>query len=986
LFKTMGALAVGGLAAGGCSKDSTTEPPVVASVRVTPWNPTLHELGATLQLAAEARDLHDVIVSGVSFTWSSDDSTKVRVSADGVVTAVRDGYSWITATAGGTSGVTLVRVQAVASVLVAPANPTLTKLGATVQLTATALDASDSVIADVAFAWASGDPSTVAVSPTGLATAVRTGSTMVTASGWGISGATAVTVRAESSVVVAPARPVLAPGATILLTATTLDERNHPVPGVAYTWSTSDAAVASVDGAGLVTAVANGSATITAVGSQGLAGSATVTVNAFLGAARRLGVGWRHACALTPSGAAYCWGAHSSNGLPPWDPHSTPTPVAGGIAFQSLSTSDPETCGLDDLGDAYCWQRDDRATAVASGFTFGSVAVGMYQDCGLTPGGVVYCWGGDYGASPVAVGSGLLFRAISTEDRRVCGVSEAGATYCWNNGSTLPTRLPTDLVFQSITSGSQHTCAVTEDGVAYCWGDNRYGQLGDGTIQYAPTPVEVTGGLTFQGLSAGLSHTCGVTSSGAAYCWGNNRSGQLGDGTLGDARSPVLVAGGVQFLSVSAGTSATCGLAVGGTAFCWGMNDYGQLGNGTEPGPHASPVAVAGGVAFRSISAGSGYNCGTSAVSTGYCWGANTRGQLGTGDDIDRDTPSAITGGLVFQTIGSGSDRTCGLAAGGAAYCWGADTTGQDCSYLWCTPFAISSSVPVAIAGSLVMATVSNGVGYLRDLGAPWMLERYSCGLTVDGSAYCWSRWGTPTAVPGGLVFKTVSAASDHACALGADTAAWCWGGNAFGELGDGTTVSRGAPVAVSGDLAFQAISTGPDHTCGLTTSGAVYCWGLNDAGQVGDGTTNSRLTPTQVAPDLVFKTVSAGYRLTCGVTNSNVAYCWGSNPSGELGTGSSAGPEQCLYSDLSHACSTTPVAVAGGLAFADVSAGAGQSCGVTTGGDAYCWGSNSNGQLGNGTTYSTSPVAVSGGPMFGARTVSPRSGPAPARGEGREE
>jgi alpha-tubulin suppressor-like RCC1 family protein len=242
----------------------------------------------------------------------------------------------------------------------------------------------------------------------------------------------------------------------------------------------------------------------------------------------------------------------------------------------------------------------------------------------------------------------------------------------------------------------------------------------------------------------------------------------------------------------------------------------------------------------------------------------------------------------------------------------------------------------------------------------------HSCALTTDGAAYCWgnNEYGelgdgskvsrlVPTAVAGGLKFSALSAWAFHTCGVTTSGAAYCWGDNSFGRLGNGSTISSAVPVPVSGGLTFSSVVTGSTHTCGLTPSGAAYCWGGSADGERGDGSDTSSSVPVAVTGGLTFSALSTWGIHTCGLTTNGAAYCWGSNFAGELGDGSTTS-------------SAVPVAVSGGYTFTAISAGRFHTCGITTSGTTYCWGDNGFGQLGDGTTtMRPAPVAVSGGLAF---------------------
>jgi alpha-tubulin suppressor-like RCC1 family protein len=297
-------------------------------------------------------------------------------------------------------------------------------------------------------------------------------------------------------------------------------------------------------------------------------------------------------------------------------------------------------------------------------------------------------------------------------------------------------------------------------------------------------------------------------------------------------------------VQLAAGGAHTCGLTSAGGAFCWGSNSSGQLGDGTGT-DHHEPGGVETGLTFASIDAGAAHTCGLTSDGAAHCWGRNDRGQLGDGTTTDRSAPVAVTGGHTFELIVAGGfdiGQTCGLTSGGAAYCWGDNERGQ----LGIGSGGFGSEdlaphrEPTLVSGSLTFVGLTTGLG------------RHTCGLTGTGAAYC-------------------------------------WGENTFGALGNGTTSDSPVPVPVSGGIAFVELIAGGfiGHTCGWTDDGTAYCWGENERGQVGDGSNADGLEPSPVAGGLLFTRLDAGFRHTCGRATTEAVYCWGSGAAGQLGTNS---------------------------------------------------------------------------------------------------
>lgn len=702
----------------------------------------------------------------------------------------------------------------------------------------------------------------------------------------------------------------------------------------------------------------------------------------------------------------------------------TPQPGSGAVSAEVVRTDSAGNASTRwILGPAAGYHRlvasTDSAVAVPiTGIAFprattDSLAVGNYHACHLQTTGVTRCWGGNYFGqlgnadtstvvptpSPISGSSG--FAALSPGEDFTCGIT-SGSAVCWGAmaGFTaqppMPLDNPTRLV--RVVGGTGWICALDEAGEVLCRGANNLGQLGDGTTQDRLSFVPVAGGYQFRTIEAGSGHACGITLAGQAYCWGGNAEGQLGDGTTIERHVPTRVASGVRFGSISAGPSTTCALALDGRAFCWGSDISAEIATGTVT-RQLTPAAVGGALRFHQFEQSGGLLCGVTMQNDGYCWGYNSLGNLGDGSFTDRSSPVPVLGGIKFAEIHPGGYVTCGRDLAGAVHCWGNNSfggLGQGELQWRPAPAPVSSGLSfseLAAGGSHACGLTSAGAphcwgsnrGYQLGVGpmppfSPLPLpsaggltlarlspgEFGGCGLTPANAAYCWGinslgEMGngtlgpvtTPAAVGGGLTFAAITGPSEywHTCGLTPSGQAYCWGANHFQQRGDGpgNTVET-SPVAVSGGMVFSQITVGETYTCGLTVPGVAYCWG--EGQYLGDGVGATRYQPGPVAGGLSFTRLAAapGGRTTCGLTSAGEAWCWGQGIFGELGDGLGTGD------------ALVPVQVVGGHTFTQVSGGAYHLCGVTVAGEVYCWGNNATGAVGKppGTVEAT-PVKVSG-------------------------
>lgn len=747
-----------------------------------------------------------------------------------------------------------------------------------------------------------------------------------------------------------------------------------------------------------------------------------------------IATGVDHTCALHENGRVSCWGRNLSGQLGKGSISQSPEilqpgRVEGIADATAITAGQAHTCALHQSGAVSCWgwnslgqlgdgQSGDTWDANTSADSATPVRVreiadavdvkaGTNHTCALHAGGAISCWGNNWvgglgsgqshdelaiSAVPVSVIGINDATAISTGANHTCAVHQERAISCWGHNfygqlgnrkrlSDADSSTPVSVLgiddAIAIAAGERHTCALREAGTISCWGDNQYGQLGsDSEWTHALVPVQAKSIAGAKAITAGSFHNCAVLGNNTVSCWGNNLQNQLGTGQLAAfAREPWLTLDVVGAIDVEAGDRHTCALHEDGAVSCWGHDNYEQLGRSpliAEPSPRISslPVWVTGITDAVAVAAGGSHTCALLFTGNVFCWGANSRGQLGngrSGAENNSLTPTPVSDIRDAVAIAAGASHTCVIHRDGSVSCWGGANEYGQLGNGTSLPYA----VPVRAEGIIDAVAITAG-------------GQHTCALHEDGSVSCWgnNEYGqlgnsingfelTSSYVPAKVVnindAIAVSAGGNHTCAAHQDNTVSCWGYAGGGQLGDiATRLTEGVSWAEPRKLRVVSdiidIAAGglderiyvSNYTCSLHLDGTISCWGDNEEGQLGhDNSYRTSAMPVSVEGIGDATAIAAGFSHSCAVHDDGNVSCWGDNIYGQLGNGT-------VFS------STLPVPVQGISDAIAVATSSGwdslYSCALHQSGAVSCWGNNDEGQLGNGTKEQSSvPVQVKG-------------------------
>ncbi|QVK16776.1 DUF5011 domain-containing protein [Mycoplasmatota bacterium] len=551
----------------------------------------------------------------------------------------------------------------------------------------------------------------------------------------------------------------------------------------------------------------------------------------------KVSLGYYHSSAITSEGRMFTWGRNNDSQLGDGTTTNKSNPTEITSNFNNLGDGETITKvslgnnssaitsegriytwgynGYGQLGDGTTTSRNT-PTEITSKFNLGvgetiqELSLGCHHSSAITSEGKIFTWGRNNDSQ---LGDGTTTNKSTPTE----------ITSNFNDVVVEKIYLPISETIQKLSLGTYHSLAITSEGRIFTWGFNDYGQLGDGTTTARNTPTEITGnfnlgeGETITEVSLGYSNTSVITSEGRIFTWGCNNTSQLGDGTTTARYTPTEITShfylgdGETITKVSLGKYHSSAITSEGRIFTWGNNYYGQLGDGTTtarytPTEITSHFNLGEGETITEVILGCTHSSAITSEGRIFTWGNNNYGQLGDGTTTNKSIPTEITIGVgeTITEVSLGYSHSSAITSEGRIFTWGMNYYGQ-----LGDGTSIDKNIPIEITSNFIL-------GFEETITEVILGHYHSSVITSEGRIYT-------------------------------------WGANHTGQLGDGTTTNKSIPTEITSNFnlgleeTITEVILGGTHTSTITSEGRIFTWGRNYYGQLGDGTTISRYTPTQI-------------------------------------------------------------------------------------------------------------------------------------------
>jgi alpha-tubulin suppressor-like RCC1 family protein len=583
-------------------------------------------------------------------------------------------------------------------------------------------------------------------------------------------------------------------------------------------------------------------------------------------------------------------------------------------------------------------------------------------------------------------------------------------TELWGNGNTAWGQLNNSIsegFFRDVVSGTtwsvvsvgaSHTMAVKTDGTLWGWGRNLDGQLGTNDSVSRSSPVQIGTLNTWSNVKAGNAETIAIRTNGTLWAWGNNISSQIGDGTTINRSSPVQIGTLTNWSSFVAPNASSnkhsIGITSDGKLWGWGSDANGGL----SIYPPASELAI---VNYPQNWANGTTTVGNNATitmiktdGTLWGWGSETDGMLWTtGSFVFKSSPVQLGTLTNWSKVFSGGNHTVAIKTDGTLWGWGFNVDGSigqgTVNFTFSSPIQIgnlNSWTEISAGNSFTMA--------IRNTGTLWSWGTNTSGQL--GSGVTTSR-SSPVQIGAQTDWSKISSGASFTMAIKTTGTLWGWGGNTAGQLGIGTNTNRSSPVQIGTLSNWSQISAGMSYTMAIKTDGTLWGWGENNFGQLGIGVTGNISSPVQIGTLTNWSSVFSGGGHVMAIKTDGTLWTWGSNNGGVFGIGdtiSRSSPIQVgvltnwnkpvlgrmtgyrytlvinnsnqLYGagespySLRQVIYSVPTQLGSTNDWSNAAICSNSTLAIKYDGTLWSWGSNTNGQLGDGTSISKiSPVQI---------------------------